>query len=355
MFQKFTDYLSNLGSAKNTSKEKPKFEYTLNRDEKELLKHSEEKPKIIILYDREGGTIYCDLLIDYLKGKGFDVIPVTPQEGLSHPAFNGRVDGIYLPGGPNVPVQDDSDPRKKFEGELTKLAESRDIPLLGICRGQQTVGHYHGYKVTDIPEDAEQHELHYEHFDAVYKETQDATFNNKVVVVEGSQLYNALHSKLKHKDKSNIEYNVTCLHHQHVEENQDNNSLRVTGRGKFDRLVESFEKRTGKYYTIGFQHHPEAVISICGEVRKIKLDQIDRDSLEALADVDPVSDPDELYRVRYQCEKKESEVLEETWNEKAAKAEIGFFSKQVKQHYLDKAPKKEETQDTNDYYYPPCI
>lgn len=100
MFQKFTDYLSNLGSAKNTSKEKPKFEYTLNRDEKELLKHSEEKPKIIILYDREGGTIYCDLLIDYLKGKGFDVIPVTPQEGLSHPAFNGRVDGIYLPGGP---------------------------------------------------------------------------------------------------------------------------------------------------------------------------------------------------------------------------------------------------------------
>ncbi|KTC91072.1 anthranilate synthase component II [Fluoribacter dumoffii] len=351
MFQKFSDYLSGFGFAtKDTSEEKPKFEYSLDKDKKEQLKDSEEKPKVVALYDKSGGTTYCDLTIEYLETKGFEVIPVTPQEGLSHPAFTGKVNGIYLPGGPNVPVNDHRDPRKKFEGDLTELAQTKDIPLLGICRGQQTVGHFHGLNVTDIPEDANQHELHYEHFDTVFNDTKDPTYNSKVVVGEGSQLYNALHYKLKHKDKGDIEYNVTCLHHQHVEENEANSSLRVTGRGKFDGLVESVEKRTGKYYTLGLQHHPEAVISACSEARREKVNRIKEEALEAQVDVNHFSDPDIAYYTTIQYDKKLREAYTPSKDEKAARAELGFFSKQVKQHYLESAPKREASIVTRDSF-----
>ncbi|WP_454782319.1 gamma-glutamyl-gamma-aminobutyrate hydrolase family protein [Legionella sp. WA2022007384] len=349
MFQKFNEYLSNLGSQKETSEDRPKFEYTLNRDAKKQLKQSEERPKIVVLYDLSGGTAYCDRTVVYLENKGFDVVLVTPEEGLDHPVFKGRFNGIYLPGGPNVPVHDPSDRRRKLEHDLTRIAESRDLPLLGICRGEQTVGDYHGCRVTDIPEDEHQHELHYEHIDEVYKETQDPTYNSKVVVGHGSQLYWALQTKLNYRGTEDIEYYVTCLHHQHVEEDQANISFQVTGRGKFDRLVESFEKKTGKYYTVGYQHHPEAVISSCEEIREERVSHVRTKSLRAQLDVNHFSDPDIAYQVELKFDKKLRAALEKTPDERAARAEMGFFSKQVKNHYLDEAPKQEAQATDIDY------
>ncbi|QMT61634.1 gamma-glutamyl-gamma-aminobutyrate hydrolase family protein [Legionella sp. PC997] len=349
MFQRLREFV--YGSpVQNTNEARPKFEYALNKDEKEQLKQSEEKPKIVALYDKEGGTAYCDLTMNYLQAKGFDVIPVTPQEGLTHPAFTGKVNGIYLPGGPNVPVHDNSDPRKKLEGDLTELAQSKDIPLLGICRGQQTVAHFHRYEVTDIPEDSNQHELHYEHFDAVYKETQDPTYNSKVVVHEGSQLYNALRYKLNQKE-GDIEYNVTCLHHQHVQEDPQNTSLQVTGRGKFDRMVESVEKRTGRFYTIGFQHHPEAVLSSCAEAREQKISELNTKYYDEQIGVNHFSDPEVGYHVLRQHEKRLREVTRAKPRDlQAAKGELGFFSSQVKKHYLTDAPKVDTKAKDDDYY-----
>ncbi|MCW8408846.1 gamma-glutamyl-gamma-aminobutyrate hydrolase family protein [Legionella sp. PATHC035] len=355
MFQKLSEFLSGiraLNNARSISEEKPKFEYSLDKEKKEQLKQADEKPKVIALYDKSGGTTYCDLTIEYLQKKGLEVVPVTPDEGLNHPVFSGKVNGIYLPGGPNVPVHNPNDPRMRLEGELAELAQKRDIPLLGICRGQQTVGHHHGYKIADIPEDAQEHQPHYEHFETVYNETQDATYNSRVVVGEGSQLYNALHYKLKPKERSNIEYNVTCLHHQHVEESPDNSSLVISGRGKFDSLIESVEKRTGKYYTVGLQHHPEAVISACEEARQEKLREIKEQAFQAQLDVNHFSDPDIAYmmELKYAQRLKDAALLKSR-DEKAARAELGFFSKQVKHHYLDDAPTKEQSQDLRDHLF----
>ncbi|MCE0723817.1 MULTISPECIES: gamma-glutamyl-gamma-aminobutyrate hydrolase family protein [Legionella] len=352
MFQKFTDYLFNSNNTKsNTSDEKPKFEYALKKDEKKQLKSSEEKPKIIALYDKSGGTTYCDLTINYLESKGIEVTPVTPEEGLNHPAFNGKFNGIYLPGGPNIPVDDPSDPRKKFEGQLTELAHTQDIPLLGICRGEQTIGHHHGHPVKDIPETTDQHEVHYEYFDTVYRETQDPTYNSKVVVGKGSQLYNALHHKLNYKEGSGgIEYNVTCLHHQHVEEHPENSDLQVSGRGKFDSLIESVEKRTGKYYTIGLQHHPEAVISSCAETRKEKISRIKSEAEEARFNAN-FFDPDVAIHTELTYSQRVREAHIKSNDEKAARAELGFFSTQVRQHHLERLVKKEDTENTRDSYF----
>ncbi|KTC81144.1 CTP synthase [Legionella cherrii] len=350
MFQKFSEFLSDfraLNKAKSSSEQTPKFEFALDRDEKEQLKQSKEKPKIVTLYDPSGGTTYCDMTIEYFKTKELDVIPVTPQEGLSHPVFSGKINGIYLPGGPNVPVHDPSDPRKRLEGELTELAQKRDIPLLGICRGQQTVAHHHGYTVTDIPS----YDRHYEHSYEIYEKTQDPNLNNRVVVEEGSQLYNALHYKLRPKDKSSIEYNVTCLHHQHVEESQHNPSLLVSGRGKFDRSVESLEKRTGKYYTLGLQHHPESVISLCKDAREEKIKEVEKKAEEARF-TSNFFEPDAAIIAEHQYSQKLREVHLKSKDEKAARAELGFFSKQVKHHFLDDAPKKEQAQEPSHYF--PC-
>lgn len=335
MFQKLKDYLYST-----ETQEQPKFEFALNKDQKIQLKSSEEKPTVVALYDKSGGTTFCDLTVDYFKSKGIEVTPVSPSEGLNHPVFKGKVHGIYLPGGPNVPVQDSSDPRKKFEGELTHLAKESDIPLLGICRGLQTIGHHQGYDVCDIPEDHEQRQPHYDKFDSVYQETEDPTYNNKVVVKRGSLLHTALQYKLKNKDDNDIEYNVTCLHHQHMQLDEVNRNLWVSGYSKHDGLVESVEKRTGRYWSAGLQHHPEAVISSCEDARKEKLQELE-DQLEKSRSTSNYLDPDFSIHAEISYASQMRRVRNtRTRDEKAARAELGFFTKQVKHNYLAQAPKK---------------
>jgi gamma-glutamyl-gamma-aminobutyrate hydrolase PuuD len=68
------------------------------------------------------------------------------------------------------------------------LAQERDIPFLGICRGLQTIGYHEGLAVTDLPNDANKG---YPHYDEPYGD-----YNRKVVIKSGSQLHNALQQEL---------------------------------------------------------------------------------------------------------------------------------------------------------------
>jgi gamma-glutamyl-gamma-aminobutyrate hydrolase PuuD len=315
------------------------YEYALNQNEKnefKQLKNQDIKPAIVALYDPEDGTAFADLAIQHFQNKDIDVIPVSSKEGLNHPIIaEGKYNGIYLPGGPNVPVHDHENPRKKFEGQLIEIAEKKDIPLIGICRGQQTLGHHLGLEVSDLPSDEACNEPHYDNFDRIYHETNNPNFNNKVVAQQGSLLHSALQSKFKTYGENPIEYPVVCLHHQHVVETPKDKKLKISGRGKYDHIVESVEKKTGKYTSIGLQHHPESIIDFSKEMRKQFKADADEQLNEATSNANYI-DPELTLAPQMERLVTLHKQLKRSKGEMAARAELGLFTNQVKKQFLEK-------------------
>jgi gamma-glutamyl-gamma-aminobutyrate hydrolase PuuD len=310
--------MSDLAAANNNNADnKPTdYQYALNTDEKNQLKSlrtEDTKPKVVALYDKAGGTTHADLTIDFLEKKGFEVIKVTPQEGIQHPVLSNfpisgsGVDGIYLPGGPDI----DSPfyvERRKFESELLDGAHSNDIPVLGICRGNQVIG---------------------EHYVLLVRNASRYHANEKVIVTKDSQLYQAVHHKFKKngiQHGASIEYHVKCAHWQLIIENEKNKTVEVSARTVSDNKIESIQVKTGKYYTIGSQHHPEKVITECEEDRRSKLDELSRRQI-FLQNFYP-----EL--IAYN-ELKIREANKKSVDELAARAEIGLFANQVKKKFLN--------------------
>lgn len=342
MFSRIISSISSLfseTSPETNREEKSNFQYTLNADEKKQLKHSESKPKIVALYDENDGAANADLAIQHFENEGLDVIRVSPDEGLNHPTFkNISIDGIYLPGGSDIPVDDDKDPRKKFEGQLTQLARTQDIPLIGVCRGEQAIGYHNGLEVKDLSD----YEKHYDHTGANNASNPD--LNNTVVVEKGSQLYDALKNEFKDKHTDEpIEYSVTCLHHQHIPDNSSNCNVQVTGRNKFDDTIESIEIKTGKYYSLGLQHHPEVLISSCEDARKEKIIQAEKEAEESRFNSN-FFDPDIAVQTELKYAQKLREAHSQSIDERAARREMGFFTDQAVKHFLEQKSKQEEKQ-----------
>lgn len=311
--------LSSISSLFSETKqeEKSQFQYELNDEEQKQLRHSEDKPKVVALYDEHDGAVNADLAIQHFEKDGLDVVRVSPEEGLSHPTFTSTtIDGIYLPGGSDIPVEDDSDPRKKFEGQLTQLARTKDIPLIGICRGEQAIGYHNRLAVEDLPD----YEQHY----GGANNGSNPDSNNTVVVEKGSQLFAALQNEFKENNDGPLEYPVTCLHHQHIPDNPSPTEIQVTGRNKFDNTIESIEIKTGKYFTFGVQHHPEVLISSCEDKRKEKIIQVEKEAEEARFSAN-FFDPDTAVYAEHRYSQKLREAHSQSRDERAARAEMGFL------------------------------
>ena len=87
--------------------------------------------------------------VDGLRKAGADVVLLAPGQ-LPPPALADRLDGIVLPGGVDVdPARYGERPRPQLgqvdreldelELSLVRMALERELPLFGICRGQQVV------------------------------------------------------------------------------------------------------------------------------------------------------------------------------------------------------------------------
>ena len=158
-----------------------------------------------------------------------------------------RIDALILSGGGDInPLFGGDEPSPRLRGinqkrdlpelMITRLAYNRQIPILGICRGIQTLAIALGGKVAqDIS------------IQANIKHSQDADRaeqTHSVKIVEDSILY-----KLYGKDK----IYVNSFHHQAVKDTGD--KFRVVAKSS-DGIVEAMESSEFKSI-IGVQWHPE--------------------------------------------------------------------------------------------------
>ena len=169
-----------------------------------------------------------------------------------------HIDGLLLSGGADInPLYCGEEPQTRLgrinrerdlpELLITRLAYNRQIPILGICRGIQTLAVALGGKVLqDIP--------------AAIKHSQDADRSeptHSVTVEEGSTLYSIYQSQLSAPTATgggNRIY-VNSFHHQAVGE--PGPRFRVVAKSA-DDIIEAIESTEFKS-VIGVQWHPECM------------------------------------------------------------------------------------------------
>ncbi len=326
------------------------YQYAIGKFEEAELKSLEkagEKPIIVALFDENDGAENATYAIEHFENDGCKVYPVSPERGLAYlnsPEFRELeyINGILLPGGSDIPTQASHDARKEFEEKLIDLAEKNDIPLLGICRGQQIIGYQNGLNLRSFSDDAVG--THYGHANKIRQATHNFTINNDISVYKGSQLFNALSAKIFGKPNENkYDYNVACMHHQRLTPSLlENPKVKITAIDQDDNSIEGIQMSTGKYMTVGYQHHPEAIATPARQQRAEKLESIREEKDNA--DMFHYQDPDMVLLSAYKAKQKADVAKEKSVEEKIANVELELFTDQVKhkfigQRYGDSIPK----------------
>jgi len=164
------------------------------------------------------------------------------------------IDGLLLPGGadidptlygaaPHPATKPVPAPRDRFEIELTRLALQADLPLLGICRGQQVMNvAAGGTLIQDIPSEVSQPLRH------SVSTPLNATAH-EVWVSRNSRLWSVLHEQLGNGDT----IQVNSRHHQAI--GLVGAGLEVSALAP-DGIIEGIE-RPGARFCLAVQWHPE--------------------------------------------------------------------------------------------------
>ncbi len=164
-------------------------------------------------------------------------------------------------------------------------------------------------------------------------------FGRQLKVDPGSKLYEKLSGKLPINTVDNsIEYYSACLHGQHIEKNEISSNVKITGRTKHDDSIESIEIPTGNYFTVAYQHHPEAVLeqeTINKNERLTALTKVEDEWVlsESSSDALDVN----LYRAGRFAADTNQVRLYRTNSQIAAETEIELFTEQVQHHYQNES------------------
>ena len=211
------------------------------------------------------GETTCKLGEGYYKqivragGTPLIIPPVADEETII--ATLNRIDALLLSGGADInPLYCGEEPVSRLGGInaerdlpellITRLAANRQMPILGICRGIQTLAVALGGKVE-------------QHIETPIKHSQDADRSeptHSVVVDKDSTLYNIFFGDSNSRGDSNLftihdSLFVNSFHHQAV---SDPGSLfRIVARAK-DGIVEAIESKENKPI-LGVQWHPECM------------------------------------------------------------------------------------------------
>lgn len=180
------------------------------------------------------------------------ILPVT-SDGAALRSLLDYLDGLVMTGGADVApsfyneevwnetVEIDSI-RDIFDLSLIKMAADRNIPMLGICRGQQLMNvAFGGSLYQDIPTQISDSSINHR------QTTPTNTFEHQAILQKGSFLADIL--KLD-------TVNVNSFHHQSVK--QVAKDFKVVAQST-DGVIEAIEAYPNKSM-LGLQWHPEALI-----------------------------------------------------------------------------------------------
>jgi putative glutamine amidotransferase len=189
--------------------------------------------------------------VERAGGNAVGVYERTPA--AERTALFGSMDGLLLSGGADV------DPRRYGQGaagahgiepgrdaldaEAFGLAMTRGVPVLGICRGLQTINVLLGGRLVQHVEG---------HESGPYPARASAATRHGLRVVPGSRLASVL------EGAGHLE--VNSFHHQAVERAGLAKSLRVVGTspgGPSGELVEALEAADPDRWIVAVQCHPE--------------------------------------------------------------------------------------------------
>lgn len=185
------------------------------------------------------------------KAGGIPVLlPSVNDEEVIQGMLDG-IDGLLVSGGPDVGAHFfGEEPHKdlggvsplmdEFEIELIRRAAAQNVPILGICRGEQVLNiALGGTLYQDI----------YSQFDTTIQHRQQAPRQyaaHSVKIEEDSKLAELLGTEIR----------VNSYHHQAVKEVAP--GLKVVAYAP-DRIIEAIESENKEEFIIGVQWHPEGM------------------------------------------------------------------------------------------------
>ena len=132
--------------------------------------------------------------------------------------------------------------RTKFEIELCKKCLSKNIPILGICGGEQLLNVYFGGTLVQNIKTTFPNALNHEQIEPRNKTSHSVSIN------KSSKLYKIIKQDL---------IKVNSAHYQSV--NIPGKNITISGKSE-DGIIESIENNNYKW-CIGVQWHPEFLIT----------------------------------------------------------------------------------------------
>lgn len=234
-----------------------RYDWQSQLAEKVYATFPESSPRPVIGITGNYGDLTCKLAEGYyksvLKAGGIPIIipPLADTDAIINTLD--IIDGLILSGGgdydpryaneePDSKLGEINEERDLPELFITRLAYNRQIPILGICRGIQTLAMALGGKVKqDITDIAT--------ISHSQKEERNVPTHN--VIIEKDSIL----SQLYKLTDNNATLNVNSFHHQAVCDCGD--KFRVVAKSE-DGIVEAIESREFKSI-IGVQWHPECL------------------------------------------------------------------------------------------------
>ena len=197
-------------------------------------------PKVIAAVEKAGGEVF---MIDYDKIKTYEYIGMTVQlDGIIYAGGGDMNPSIY--GQEKQPECGPTD-RKRDDCEINlfPLILTRGLPLLGICRGMQSINVALGGTLTQhIP-------AKYEGANHAFHGT-DEDFHHTVKIEPGTALYEIV---------GKTELLTNSYHHQCVDELAP--GLIPSAYSK-EGFLEAFETPAGGQFIMAVQWHPESTVDL---------------------------------------------------------------------------------------------
>lgn len=189
------------------------------------------------------------------------MLPITGDDDLIDEYLN-VVDGLYFSGGSDInPLYFGEDPikeiggidysRDEFEVKLFKKAAEKNMPILGICRGEQVINVAAGGSLyQDIYSQREGTNGHSPTFSG------GGYAYHRVQIMKDSKLFEILKTE---------ETNINSFHHQAVKDIAE--GYKVAALSK-DGIIEAIES-VNHDFVVGIQWHPELMFERYPEFLKL--------------------------------------------------------------------------------------